>query len=88
MEDNALITIPTGDLAPGTGIALPAAASVLLAPKGNIDIFQAKITLPVKGSVVSVPLSFNCSNRTELINESEKRGQIGLTLNLDSIFQK
>jgi hypothetical protein len=35
-----------------------------------------------------VPISFTWSNRTELINESEKRGQIGLTLDLDSIFQK
>ena len=88
MKDNALITIPAGNTAPGTGIVLPGAASTLLATKGNIDIFQAKVTVPIKGGTVKVPISFTWSNRTELINESEKRGQIGLTLDLDSIFQK
>jgi hypothetical protein len=49
MKDNALITIPAGNTAPGTGIVLPGAASTLLATKGNIDIFQAKVTVPIKG---------------------------------------
>jgi hypothetical protein len=88
MKDNALIMIPAGNTAPGTGIVLPGAASTLLATKGNIDILQAKVTVPIKGGTVKMPISFTWSNRTELINESEKRGQIGLTLDLDSIFQK
>jgi hypothetical protein len=88
MRDAALISIPAGDTAPGTGIILPGAASTLLATKGPIAIGQAKVTLPIKSGVIKVPISFTWSNRTELINESEKRAQIGLTLDLDSIFQK
>jgi hypothetical protein len=88
MKDNALIMIPAGNTAPGTGIVLPGSASTLLAPKGNIDIFQAKVTMPIKGGMVKVPVSFTWANRTELINESEKRGQIGLTLDFDSVFKK
>jgi hypothetical protein len=88
MKDNALISIPAGNTAPGTGIVLPGAASTLLAPKGNIDIGQVKLTLPIKDGTIKVPVSFTWSNRTELINESEKRGQIGLTLDFDSLFAK
>ncbi len=88
MNSNALIVIPAGNNAPGTGIVLPGTASVLLAPKGNIEIGQVKLTIPLKGGTLKVPVSFTWSNRTELINESEKKGQIGLTLDLDTLFGK
>jgi hypothetical protein len=87
MHDNALIRIPAGNLAPGTGIVLPGSGSTLLATKGDIRIGQVKLTMPIKGGLVKIPVSFTWANRTELINESEKRGQIGLTLDLDSVFQ-
>ena len=88
MKDNALISIPAGNNAPGTSITLPAAASTLLAASGNIGVGQVKVTIPVKGGLIKIPFSFTWSSRTELINESEKRGQIGLTLDLDSVFAK
>jgi hypothetical protein len=56
---------------------------------GNIGLFQGKFTIPAsKGSGVSVPLAFTYSNRTELIKQSDVRGSIGVTFNLDSIFSK
>jgi hypothetical protein len=56
---------------------------------GNIGLFQTKFTIPAsKGSGVSIPLSFTFSNRSELIKESDVRGSIGVTFNLDSIFSK
>ena len=56
---------------------------------GNIGLFQGKFTIPAgKGSGVNVPLSFTYANRTELIKESDVRGSIGVTFNLDSIFSK
>jgi len=56
---------------------------------GNIGLFQGKFTIPLgKGSGVNVPLSFTYANRTELIKESDVRGSIGVTFNLDSIFSK
>jgi hypothetical protein len=36
---------------------------------------------------VKVPLSVSWSNRTELIEESDVRGQIGLTLDVDGLFR-
>lgn len=88
MVANALITIPAGNAAPGTGIILPGAAGTLLASKGDIRIGQVKLTMPMKNGLIKIPLSFTWSNRTELINESEKRGQIGFTVDFDSIFRK
>lgn len=56
--------------------------------KGNIGIGQVKFTMPVKGSGVRIPLSITFANRTDLIKEKEVRGNIGITLDLDSLFAK
>jgi hypothetical protein len=56
--------------------------------KGNLGIGQAKITFPVKGSGIKIPLSITWANRTELIKEKEVRGNIGLTFDLDTIISK
>jgi hypothetical protein len=50
---------------------------------GWIHVLQAKITLPVKGSGVKIPLSISWANRTELIKEKTLRGHIGLTFDMD-----
>jgi hypothetical protein len=57
-----------------------------MAPQGHIGFFQAKLTIPLKDSGVKVPLSVTASNRTELINEKDVRGSIGLTLDLDTFM--
>ncbi len=51
-------------------------------------IGQVKLTIPVKGSGVKIPISVTFANRTELIKEKEVRGNIGITFDLDSIFAK
>lgn len=50
---------------------------------GWIHAIQAKVTVPVKGSGVKVPLSITYANRDELIKEKTVRGQVGLTFDLD-----
>lgn len=86
MKEDALITIGPGNVAPGSGIVLPGTAAKLLGTKGNIGIVQGKLTIPMT-STIKVPLSVTWSNRTELINESDTRGQIGVTFDLDSLFK-
>jgi hypothetical protein len=56
--------------------------------KGTTAIGQAKLTIPVKGSGVKIPLSVTFSNRTDLIKESKVRGNIGVSFDLDSIFSR
>lgn len=55
---------------------------------GNIGLFQAKFSVPIKGTGVKIPISLTASNRTELIKETDIRGAIGITLDLDSLFAK
>ena len=50
---------------------------------GWIHVLQAKVTIPVKGSGMKIPLSISFANRTELIKEKNIRGNIGLTFDLD-----
>ena len=53
---------------------------------GHIGVFQAKLELPTAKNAMRIPLSFTYSNRTELINETDVRGQIGISFNLDALF--
>lgn len=56
--------------------------------RGNIGLFQATLSVPIKSSGVKIPISITASNRTELIKESDVRGTIGITLDLDSLFSR
>ena len=87
MREDALIIIGAGNLAPGSGIVLPGTAATLLGTKGHIGVLQGKLSIPVNNAV-KVPISVTWSNRAELIKESDIRGQIGLTLDLDAVFKK
>jgi hypothetical protein len=53
---------------------------------GNIGVFQTKLELPTANAAVRIPFSFTYANRTELLKESDVRGQIGITVNLDALF--
>jgi hypothetical protein len=50
---------------------------------GWIHVVQARVSIPVKGSGLKVPLSLSLANRTELIREKTLRGHIGLTFDMD-----
>jgi hypothetical protein len=86
MADDALLTIPSGNLAPGTSIALPGDASVLLKTKGSIHIAQVGVTFRIRDTGVKVPLTVSYSNRTELIKANNMRGHFGVSYDLDSLF--
>jgi len=55
---------------------------------GNMGVFQAKYTVPVGDSGIQVPISLTASNRTELIKETDVRGNIGITFDLDKLLAK
>lgn len=56
--------------------------------KGDIAVFQGKLTVPIRGTAIKIPLSFTIANRTELVREREVRGNFGITFDLDSIMAK
>ena len=86
MRDPALITIGSGDLAPGTNIQLPNTAATLLAKPGNTAIGQIKLTFPMKNSGISIPLAVTWANRTDLIKANDVSGHFGLSFDLDSLL--
>jgi len=43
---------------------------------------------PVKKSRVKIPISFTYASHTELIEEKDVRGNIGITLDFDTLFSK
>jgi hypothetical protein len=62
--------------------------NVAVSSTGGVGLFQAKLTIPAKGSGVKIPISFTAANRTELIKERDVRGAIGVTFDFDSLFSK
>jgi hypothetical protein len=56
--------------------------------KGDIAVGQVKLTIPIRGTAMKIPLSISFANRTELIQEREIRGNFGVTFDLDSILAK
>jgi hypothetical protein len=56
--------------------------------RGNMGIFQSKLSIPVKDSGIKIPISFTYASRTELIKEKDVRGNIGITFDLDTLFSK
>lgn len=68
------------------GLGITAFNKAALEEKGHIGLFQAKLEFPTGNNAVRIPLSFTYSNRTELVKESEVRGQFGLSFNLDALF--
>jgi hypothetical protein len=68
------------------GLGVTAFNGADITGKGHMGEFQTKLEIPAANNGVRIPLSLTVSNRTELIKESEVRGQIGVSFNLDSLF--
>jgi hypothetical protein len=64
------------------------AGTVVPNTKGDIAFGQVKLTIPIKNTGFSLPISMTFSNRTELIKEKDVRGNFGLTFDLDKILAK
>lgn len=69
------------NFAQGTGMLVPNT-------EGDMAVGQLKLTIPVKGTGVNVPISVTFANRTDLIKESDVRANFGVTFDLDTLFSK
>ncbi|MBI1895979.1 MAG: hypothetical protein HYZ57_09325 [Acidobacteria bacterium] len=68
------------------GLGLVAFNQAQVKERGHIGLFQAKLEFPTANNAIRIPLSFTYANRTELIKETEVRGQVGISFNLDALF--
>ena len=55
---------------------------------GTVGVFQMKLTFPVGRAGVRIPVSFTVANRSEFNTETEVRGAIGLTFDMDKLFSR
>lgn len=55
---------------------------------GNVWIGQLKLEVPFRDSGLKMPLSLTVSNRTELIQETDVRGNFGFTFDLESLLAR
>lgn len=84
--DPSVLNISSGNLAPGTSIVLPGNAQVLLGTKGTLGIVQGKVTFNLK-SGLNIPVGISWANKTDLLNATDVRGNVGITYDFDSITQ-
>lgn len=68
------------------GLGIAAFNGAAITERGHIGLFQFKLEFPAANNTIRIPLSLTYSNRTELIKESDVRGQIGISFNLDALF--
>ncbi|HKO60473.1 MAG TPA: hypothetical protein VJV03_04880 [Pyrinomonadaceae bacterium] len=62
--------------------------TILPNTKGDIAYLQTGLKIPLKGTGLKIPLSFTFANRSEFVKEKHVRGNIGFTLDLDSLFAR
>lgn len=86
MISPGLISIDSGNFAPGTNINLGQSAALALSPTGPIWIAEAKVTFKLKNSGAEIPISVTRANRTDLIKATDTRGHIGISYDLDKLF--
>jgi hypothetical protein len=81
--DPSVLNITAGNLVPGTTITLPSNAQALLGPSGLIVIGQGKLTINTK-SGIKIPLAVEYSNKTDLLNATDVRGNFGVSYDFSS----
>lgn len=85
----AILNVTPSSPVPGiTLTGLSPTASQVFAQKGTISIGQIKFTMGKAASGIKVPFAITFANRTELINKSDVRGQIGISYDFDALFSK
>lgn len=82
--DPTVLNINQGNVAPGTNIALPGNAQVLLGSAGWIGVAQGKIVFNLSKGL-NIPVAIKWSNRTDLLKGNDVRGQIGLSYDLSAL---
>lgn len=83
-SDPTVLNITAGNLVPGTNITLPNNAQVLLGTAGWLGVVQGKVVFNLKGGL-TIPVAVKWSNKTDLLQGSDTRGQIGVSYDLSAL---
>jgi len=79
-------TLEALTLSPTAGVSTGQAITPMIAP-GNVGVFQFKLSIPVKGAGIQIPLALAASNRKAQIQGKWNVGaNFGVTFNFDSFL--
>jgi hypothetical protein len=79
-----VLNITSANLAPGTDITLAGNGQVLLSTAGWLGVAQAKLVFNV-GKGLSIPVAVKWSNKTDLVQASDWKGQFGISYDLSAL---
>jgi hypothetical protein len=83
--DASVLNITASNLLPGTNITLPSSGSqVLVGTPGWLGVVQGKVVINLHGAI-SIPIAVKWSNKTDLLQANDVRGQIGLSYDFSSL---
>lgn len=84
----SILNVNPSNPVPGVSFTgLSGTATQVFTQRGPINVAQLKLTLGSSSVGVKFPISVSWSNRTELINKAETRGQVGIAFDLDSLLK-
>jgi hypothetical protein len=79
-----VLNITSANVLPGTNITLPANAQSLLGTSGWLGIVQGKFVFNLKKGL-SVPVAVKWSNKTDLLQANDVRGQVGISYDFSAL---
>jgi hypothetical protein len=79
-----VLNLTVSNFAPGTNITVPANSQVFTSTAGWLGIVQAKLTFNI-GKGTSVPIAIKWSNKTDLLNKPDWKGQFGISYDLSAL---
>ncbi|MEI9980903.1 MAG: hypothetical protein WDN23_18240 [Edaphobacter sp.] len=82
--DPTVLSITQGNMVLGTDITLPGDAQVLLGRAGWLSVVQGKLVINLSQGL-KLPVAIKWSNRTDLLQANDVRGQIGLSYDLSAL---
>jgi hypothetical protein len=82
--DPSVLNINAGNLVPGTPITLPSNAQVLLGSAGWLGVGQGKLVFNLNKGL-SIPVALKWSNKTQLLDSKDIRGQFGISYDLSAL---
>ena len=82
--DPTVLNITQGNIVPGTNIPLPSDAQVLLGTAGWLGVAQGKLSFNLSKGF-TIPIAVKWSNKTDLLQGSDVRGQFGLSYDLSAL---
>ena len=79
-----VLNISAANLLPGTNITLPSNAQTYLGTAGWLGVVQGKFVFTLKQGL-SVPVAVKWSNKTDLLQANDVRGQIGISYDFSAL---